>query len=263
MGDGDGWVICGRGHRHWGRYGAAGLLITDGTRSVLQHRSPWTHNGDTWGVPGGARDSHEDAVEAALREAHEEAALDPDSVVPIGLLVDDHGGWSYTTIVARPIAALHPYAASAESVEIRWCDDDEIAALPLHPGFALTWPQLRDVPRRLTVLVAMAGIADPDELPDRLRALAQLGIAAADLPASIDAAGLSVLLPRIVLLTDEAGGPRVQHDCAGWWARALTVQPVRPLAPGRVPDSDEQLLTVGLELGYGTQVSLEQLRPGP
>ena len=41
----------------------------------MQHRASWTNEGDSWGVPGGARDSHEDASAAALREAHEEAGL--------------------------------------------------------------------------------------------------------------------------------------------------------------------------------------------
>ena len=34
------------------------------------------HNGDTWGIPGGARDSHESALEAALRESNEEIGID-------------------------------------------------------------------------------------------------------------------------------------------------------------------------------------------
>ena len=64
-GDGNGWVFCSLGHRHWGRFGAAGILITDGLRVVLQHRAGWTHEGDTWALPGGARDSHETPAEAA------------------------------------------------------------------------------------------------------------------------------------------------------------------------------------------------------
>jgi hypothetical protein len=38
-GDGNGWARCALGHRHWGRYGAAGVLITDGARVMLQHRA--------------------------------------------------------------------------------------------------------------------------------------------------------------------------------------------------------------------------------
>ncbi|HJQ42915.1 MAG TPA: NUDIX hydrolase [Jatrophihabitantaceae bacterium] len=144
-GDGNGWVHCTLGHRHWGRFGAAGLLITDGTRVVLQHRAPWTHEGGTWALPGGARDSHEDVLTTALREAAEETALDPAIVRPVGEWVDDHGGWSYTTVVATALAEFVPHAANSESVEIRWWPIDAVEHLPLHLGFARAWPQLREL----------------------------------------------------------------------------------------------------------------------
>ena len=67
--DGDGWVECSCGSKHWGLNGAAGLLIFRAGSILLQHRAPWVHNGDTWGIPGGARDSHESAIEGAIREA--------------------------------------------------------------------------------------------------------------------------------------------------------------------------------------------------
>jgi 8-oxo-dGTP diphosphatase len=39
--DGDGWVSCALGHRHWGVHGAAGLLVVTPDRQVLlQHRAP-------------------------------------------------------------------------------------------------------------------------------------------------------------------------------------------------------------------------------
>jgi 8-oxo-dGTP pyrophosphatase MutT (NUDIX family) len=142
-GDGNGWVHCSLGHRHWGRFGAAGLLITDGNRVVLQHRAPWTHEGGTWALPGGARDSAEDVLTTALREAAEEGDVDPTSIEPLGEWVDDHGGWSYTTVVAFARDEIAPHAANSESVEIRWWPIDEVAGLPLHFGFATAWPQLR------------------------------------------------------------------------------------------------------------------------
>jgi 8-oxo-dGTP diphosphatase len=145
VGDGNGWVVCSLGHRHWGRFGAAGLLITDGERVLLQHRAAWTHEGDTWAVPGGARDSHEEPITAALREAAEEAALDPVTVAPFGEWIDDHGGWSYTTIIARTGAELFLAPANAESTAIRWWRIEEVARLPLHRGFAATWPALRQL----------------------------------------------------------------------------------------------------------------------
>ena len=140
---GNGWARCSFGHRHWGRFGAAGLLITDGTHVLLQHRAAWTHEGDTWAVPGGARDSHEESITAALREAAEETSLDLDAIAPFGEWVDDHGGWSYTTILARAAPGLVVVPTNFESAAIRWWPIDQVAELKLHQGFASTWPTLR------------------------------------------------------------------------------------------------------------------------
>jgi 8-oxo-dGTP diphosphatase len=147
-GDGNGWAICSLGHRHWGRFGAAGILITDGERVVLQHRAPWTHEGGTWALPGGARDSHEDPVSAALREAAEETTIDTRAVITFGEWVDEHGGWSYTTVLGRVVEGIELRPGNAESVDVRWWDIDEVGALPLHAGFAAAWPHLR---RRIAV----------------------------------------------------------------------------------------------------------------
>jgi 8-oxo-dGTP diphosphatase len=144
--DGNGWVLCGLGHRHWGRFGAAGLLLVDGRGTeplvLLQHRAAWTANGDTWGLPGGARDSHEDPVSAALREASEETGVPATAVAVHGRLVDDHGqGWSYTTVLAALLGDVE-LEAEAESQELRWVPAAQVTTLPLHPGFAGTWPEL-------------------------------------------------------------------------------------------------------------------------
>jgi 8-oxo-dGTP pyrophosphatase MutT (NUDIX family) len=144
-GDGNGWVFCSLGHRHWGRFGAAGILITDGPRVVLQHRAAWTHEGDTWALPGGARDSHEDPVAAALREAVEETTVDPAQLVPFAEWIDDHGGWSYTTVLARTATPVELSPANAESVAITWWSVDDVDRLPLHAGFAAAWPHLRRI----------------------------------------------------------------------------------------------------------------------
>lgn len=86
-GDGNGWVVSADGSRRWGRFGAAGLLLraadpvdADTPLVLLQHRAVWTASGDTWALPGGARDSHEDAATAALRETLEEAEVLPADV---------------------------------------------------------------------------------------------------------------------------------------------------------------------------------------
>jgi 8-oxo-dGTP diphosphatase len=149
-GDGDGWARCALGHRHWGRNGAAGLLVRwtgpDGVRRVLlQRRAAWSHEGGTWGVPGGARDSDETPEQAALREADEEVGLDPAGLTVLAELADDHGGWCYTTVVALAAAERPATRARRETASVRWVPEEAVAALPLHPGFAGTWPRLRAV----------------------------------------------------------------------------------------------------------------------
>ena len=150
MDSGDAWVEGPDGQRFWGRFGAAGLLVHDLRRGILlQHRADWSHFGGTWGLPGGARHAGESAVDGALREAAEEAAVPPDAVHVLFESVLDLGFWSYTTVVAQAIRPFEPHMADVESIELRWVAVPEVTGLPLHPGFAASWPQLR---ARLTAL---------------------------------------------------------------------------------------------------------------
>lgn len=236
---GDGWVVCGNGHRHWGRYGAAGLLLMIDDSVLLQHRSPWTHEGDTWGVLGGARDRQEDAVSAAAREANEEGGLDPGTVCPIGWFVDDHAGWTYTTVVAElslGSPAPEPSVRNAESVQICWWPAAQVDQLTLHPGLRSTWPRLRHRPRRLTLVVDGANVigSRPDgwwrdragataRLIAELVAVAAAGLPATQLPDGVDAAGCTHLVPDVRVITEgaaRAGAARATTH--GWAQRAVT-----------------------------------------
>ncbi|MDN4615283.1 NUDIX domain-containing protein [Leifsonia sp. F6_8S_P_1B] len=144
MDSGDAWVEGPDGRRFWGRFGAAGLLVHDARRGILlQHRADWSHFGGTWGLPGGARHADETAVEGALREAAEEAAVPPDAVSVLFESVLDLGFWSYTTVVAAVTRPFEAHMADVESIELRWVPVEQVAELPLHPGFADSWPQLR------------------------------------------------------------------------------------------------------------------------
>ena len=141
---GDAWVEGPDGSRYWGRFGAAGLLVVSpGFEVLLQHRAEWSHFGGTWGIPGGARHEGESAVDAAVREAGEEAG------VPVGALtvrftsVLDLGYWSYTTVVSDASERFAPVVSDPESIELRWVAVDGVDALPLHPRFAESWPDLR------------------------------------------------------------------------------------------------------------------------
>lgn len=155
-GDGDGWVVSEVGTYHWGVHGAAGLLLRapwhDGTPAVLlQHRAAWSHQGGTWALPGGALDSHEQAHDAAVREAHEEAGLLPDQIlVHLSVVTATVPGptgpiWTYTTVVADAGELLQT-VPNRESTELRWVPEAEVTDLPLHPAFEKSWPRLRTTP---------------------------------------------------------------------------------------------------------------------
>lgn len=148
-GDGNGWVTCRCGGRHWGRHGAAGLLLwreASGPQVLLQLRAGWTHQGGTWGIPGGATDSHETPREAALREALEESGVRPQDVhVQHDLVTTDHVDWRYVVVVAAAAGTARPRAANAESDRVDWVAVDAVAGLDLHPGLAESWPVLRDL----------------------------------------------------------------------------------------------------------------------
>src|SRR5215472_16462150 len=230
--DGNGWTTCDLGHRHWGRFGAAGLLAYaagDGGRPtsvLLQRRSWWGNHGGTWGPPGGARDSHESAVTAALREAEEECAMPAGAVSPRGILLDDHGGWSYQTVVAAAPRPFPVRAVSSETSQASWVAAGDVAALDLHPGFAEWWPVLREALLPLTIIVDAANVmgSRPDgwwrdragaarRLRDQLAVLLADGVTA--LPETMQVPALERWFPDIVLVVEGAARSVADAHAAG------------------------------------------------
>lgn len=140
--DGDGWVECSCGSKHWGLNGAAGLLLFRNGQVLLQHRAPWVHNGDTWGIPGGARDSHESALEAALRESFEEIGIDAKRVEAKFSHLDDHGDWRYETIIATVNQDVLDFEKNHETIDLRWFSLHEVKEQRLHPSFARSWEEI-------------------------------------------------------------------------------------------------------------------------
>ncbi|WP_300047458.1 NUDIX domain-containing protein [Trueperella sp.] len=163
---GDSFVECRCGQRHWGLFGAAGIMAwrpgaprndagRAGTPSgreasgepgtegevLMQLRVDWSHHGGTWGVPGGAIDVGESPWEGALREFFEETGireLEP----PSGRHVLAHPDWSYTTFVAKIADPGADVVANPESAALRWVKVSQLADLNLIAPFRQALPEL-------------------------------------------------------------------------------------------------------------------------
>ena len=162
---------------------------------------------------------------AALREAREEANLSPTDVDPIGLYVDDHHGWSYTTVVARTARRVRPYAANAESVTVRWHAAADVAGLRLHPGFAVAWARLQDVPPPLFLVVSDAAAGHP--LLEQLR---RTGVETGRLPSGVVGGGLTRLLPHVIRAGNLAAGVAASYASRGQVVLAVEPEDLKLLA---------------------------------
>ncbi len=151
-GSGDGFVRAADGTARWGRFGASGLLARhvgdDGSVwYFLARRSEWTHRGGTWAIPGGAIDEGEHPREAALREFSEEIGTVLEDFTIVAEHEDDHGGWSYWTVVVDvPARFPVPLSLNWETAEARWVAVHELAHLELFDAFEATLVRLGLLP---------------------------------------------------------------------------------------------------------------------
>ena len=143
MASGDGFVTLADGSVRWGRFGAAGVLARSEGRIFVALRSPHAHQGGTWAIPGGALHHGETAVEGALREFAEEIGVRLDVFEVAEIHEDDHGGWSYWTVVVDlPAPFEAPARLHWETSATEWVTLEEAAELDLHPAFRATLVRL-------------------------------------------------------------------------------------------------------------------------
>ena len=228
-GDGDGWIECGLGHRHWGLFGAAGLLLhrpgAQEREVLLQHRATWSHHGGTWGLLGGARHSDESAVSAALREAAEEGGLSAAGLEVQGRYDDDHDGWSYATVLAAGTTSTTARPTGGESIDVAWVPVGAVDAEELHPGFGRSWPLLRPALGPVTLVVDAANVVGsrPDgwwrdragaarRLLAGCREVARDGVPGADLPDAVGLRLLTTVWPRVVVVLEGAARSAADDD---------------------------------------------------
>ena len=146
---GDGFVRAADGRPRWGLYGAAGVLVRhlDAGESwyFLARRSQHTHRGGTWAIPGGALDLGEEPLEGALREFGEEIGVHLDA---FGFEVaqvhqDDHGGWSYWTVIVDVAERFElPNSLNWETAEAAWVRGSDLHDLELFDAFRATLEHL-------------------------------------------------------------------------------------------------------------------------
>jgi hypothetical protein len=154
-------------------------------------------------------------LHAALREAEEECAIDSTAVVVHGVLRDDHGGWTYRTVLASASAPLAAEAVSEETRTVAWVPATDVELLRLHPGFAEQWEALRTVLLPLTIIVDAANVmgSRPDgwwrdragaatRLINQLAVLAARGVTS--LPDSVDVPELERWFPVYVVVLEGA-----------------------------------------------------------
>jgi ADP-ribose pyrophosphatase YjhB (NUDIX family) len=226
---------------------------------LLQHRVSWSHHGDTWALPGGARHEGESASDGALREAAEEAGVPREAVRPRLLSVLDLDVWTYATLVGDVVIPFEPIISDPESRALAWVPVADVATKPLHPGFAGSWDRLRallDVRPAVVVDAANVVGAVPngwwkdragaaDRLLARIAALGDEGVAAAalDLPEQTWFPEWVVVIEgKARAATDATGVAVVRAPASG--DDAIVAEAERLLAAGRtvsVVTSDREL----------------------
>lgn len=245
---GDAWVVTSDGTRYWGRFGAAGLLAVDPDRGVLlQHRVAWSHHGDTWGLPGGARHEGESACDGALRESAEEAGVPASAVRPRLISLYDAEVWTYATVVADVTEPFTPVISDPESRELAWVPVDAVDGYPLHPGFAASWPRLlvllSESPAVLVDAANVVGSVPDGWWRDRAgsarRLLSQLTqLAAAGMPAGALGLPETTWFPEIVAVLE--GDARSAADADG-----LTVVRASGAGDDEIVATAERLIAQG------------------
>ena len=149
---GDGFVTVADGTVRWGRFGAAGVLVRCAAEAgvwsyFLARRSEWCHQGGSWAIPGGALHHGEAPVDGALREFAEEIGHVLSGFSVVDVHEDDHGGWSYWTVIVEVGERFDlPSAVNWETAETGWVRHDRLVELDLHQAFRRTLERLGFLP---------------------------------------------------------------------------------------------------------------------
>jgi len=108
----------------------------------VAQRSLHCHQGGTWAVPGGALNEGEDPLAGALREFAEEVGVALADFAVVTVHEDDHGGWSYWTVIVDVPARFAAAIPNWETAEAAWIAEHRLAGLELLPPFRATLTRL-------------------------------------------------------------------------------------------------------------------------
>ena len=146
------------GAAYWGKHGAAGLLLrAPGPTARLRSCCNTGRRGVTKAAPGDCPAAPATATRRPSRPPFAKPTRKP-GCPPIAERAHHRshrrgdGRWTYTTVIADAEELLDT-VPNRESAELRWVAEDEVADLPLHPGFAASWERLREVAATIPLVV--------------------------------------------------------------------------------------------------------------
>jgi 8-oxo-dGTP diphosphatase len=108
----------------------AGAVVRDGAGRLLLVRRAHQPSQGLWSIPGGRIEPGETAAEAAAREVREETGL----VVEVGRLLGTVRLGDYVVHDFTATVVGGDLRAGDDAADVRWCDDEDVALLPLTPG---------------------------------------------------------------------------------------------------------------------------------
>lgn len=123
----------------WGKEGAGCIFIAKDTgRILLNHRSQFVEQPNTWGVWGGAIDSGESPTDAVKREAKEESGYNPQdsNIIPIHVFHDKKTGFKYYNFIIvadKEFKPIIPIENQWETQGWRWVEYGDWPE-PMHFG---------------------------------------------------------------------------------------------------------------------------------
>lgn len=117
----------------WGKMGAGCIIFSrESKRFLIQHRSPYVEQPNTYGTWGGAIDRKDSIENAVKREVKEEAGYTGNIILHPIYIFKDSSGFQYHNFIAEVGEEFKPIL-DWESQGFKWCEFGDWPS-PLHFG---------------------------------------------------------------------------------------------------------------------------------